>query len=210
MDKVKVHKFPAKLQGLILLFSFLLPHSIANTDMLKRLNKQYKQILIDSHIGILFQLSQRAVTTDLLKQRIDTPLSLAQIIEIDKNWSNDKNRQTQITQNQLAKYLSVLINSQHYSFAELMLVDANGALVAAYPLTSDFWQGDEDKFTKAIETNNFSVTPAQWDESTQRYSFFMTVPITQNTQTIGALIAGLKVTPEYMQSLEKASEQQRL
>ncbi|WP_440906030.1 PDC sensor domain-containing protein [Catenovulum sp. SX2] len=207
MDKAKVHKFPAKLQGFILLCSFLLPHSIANTDMLNRLNKQYKQILIDSHIGVLFQLSQQTQTLELLKQRNNQPLSLAQIIEIDKNWPKDKNRQLQITQNPLAKHLSSLIDSHHYSFAEIMLVDANGALVAAYPLTSDFWQGDEDKFTVSIETKNYSVTPAQWDESTQRYSFFMTVPITADTQTIGALIAGLKVTPEYMQSLEKASKQ---
>lgn len=206
MDRAKVHKFPAKLQGFILLCSFLLPQSIANTDMLNRLNKQYKQILIDSHIGVLFQLSQQTKTTEMLKQRNENPLSLAQIIAIDKNWPQDKKRQLQITQNQLAKHLANLIDSQHYSFAELMLVDANGALVAAYPLTSDFWQGDEDKFTKAIETNNFSVTSAQWDESTQRYSFFITVPIADNTKTIGALIAGLKVTPEYMQSLEKALE----
>lgn len=202
-----MHKFVGRLQGLILL-STLLFNSVASADMLSRLNKQYRQILIDSHIGILSQLSQQQATLDLLQQRHANPLSLTQILEIDNNWPQDKSWHLQVTQHAVAKRFASLINSQHYSFAELMLVDANGALIAAYPLTSDFWQGDEDKFKVAIEKSNFSVTKAEWDESTQRYSFFLTIPMQQNNQTIGALIAGLKVTPEYMQSLEKALKNQ--
>ncbi|EWH10632.1 hypothetical protein DS2_07363 [Catenovulum agarivorans DS-2] len=180
--------------------------SIAKDNLLARLNQQYQQTLIDNHMGVMRQLAQHKLTLDLLQQRNQNPLPLTKILEIDKNWSNNQFWHNQVTNNPITEKFAKLVQAKLYGFSELMLVDTAGALVAAYPLTSDFWQGDEEKFIVAMNKQMFSVTSANWDHSTQRYSFFVTVPIQQDNLSLGALIAGLAVTPQYMQSLSKASQ----
>jgi hypothetical protein len=78
---------------------------------------------------------------------------------------------------------------------EAFVMDARGLNVAASAITSDYWQGDEDKFLKtfALGSGSVHVGEIEFDESTQMYlsqvSFVILDPITH--YPIGAMTLGL-------------------
>ncbi|WP_143870415.1 PDC sensor domain-containing protein [Catenovulum sediminis] len=192
----KSHLLTAILTSIITCFTV---YSLA--DPVKRLSRNYTQAIVDAHIRLLYRLGHSEAVITALNDRFYNPFTLDEILAKDKQWHNSVELQTQITQNPIAQEMAQLVASTQYSIAEIMLVDLNGALVAAYPTTTDFWQGDEDKFQRAITNSKFYISPAKWDESTQDYSFFVAMAIYRGAEKLGALIAGLNVTEEYMLSM---------
>ena len=81
-------------------------------------------------------------------------------------------------------------------YSEAFLTDAQGANVAAYPATSDYWQGDEEKFTASFNGGQGKVFigPIEMDESTQTNAVQISVPMEYNDETIGVLVIGVKVS----------------
>jgi hypothetical protein len=77
---------------------------------------------------------------------------------------------------------------------EAILMDAQGALVCATDETSDYFQGDEDKWQKPMQAGleAFVDEPA-YDESTQSYGLQLSVPVVHGGRRIGALTLTLKV-----------------
>lgn len=78
---------------------------------------------------------------------------------------------------------------------ELIIMDNVGLNVAISDITSDYWQGDEDKFQKSfgIGPAAFHISDVELDESTQTYqaqlSFTLTDPATG--AAIGAVTVGV-------------------
>lgn len=79
-----------------------------------------------------------------------------------------------------------------------MLTDSFGGLIAAFPETTDFWQGDEEKFKQPVIKAGAYISNAEWDESTRAFSFFVSVPISKDDEFLGVLIAGIDVTKAYL------------
>ena len=81
------------------------------------------------------------------------------------------------------------------AITEIFVTDARGLNVAASDLTSDYWQGDEEKHseTYAQGTGGFYISEVELDDSTQRYqaqvSFTLVDPATG--QAIGAVTVGV-------------------
>ena len=82
-----------------------------------------------------------------------------------------------------------------------MLTDSFGALLASYPITSDYWQGDESKFIMAVKNKGIYISGPNWDESSKTYSFFVSLPVIQQGKLLGVLVAGLDVSSEYMMDM---------
>jgi hypothetical protein len=78
---------------------------------------------------------------------------------------------------------------------EVFLTDNQGANVAAYPPTSDYWQGDEEKWTASYNGGNgvVFIGPLELDESTNKTQVQVSAPIVSNEKTIGVLILGVSV-----------------
>jgi hypothetical protein len=79
-------------------------------------------------------------------------------------------------------------------FNELILVDRRGANVAAYPLTSDYWQGDEEKFLATYDSGRIYYGPVEYDASSDVYAMQISVPVKSGSEVIGVLIAGLRLS----------------
>ena len=79
-------------------------------------------------------------------------------------------------------------------YAEAFLCDNKGALVGVYPKTTDYWQGDEDKFIQSYNDGKGSIffSPLKFDESTNTYSIQISVPVYNWNDTIGVLVVALK------------------
>jgi hypothetical protein len=125
-------------------------------------------------------------------------LTLAQIKERDQIWidANGGNNSLirEITRNDVAKYLQRRVEN-NAAIDEVFITDNQGANVAAYPPTSDYWQGDEGKFTSSFNdgAGTVFIGPLEQDASTNKSLVQISAPIISNNITIGVLIMGVSV-----------------
>ena len=77
---------------------------------------------------------------------------------------------------------------------EAILMDAQGANVCVSRETSDYWQGDEDKWQKPfVEGRAAFVDEPAFDASTATYAVQLSVPVLDGTKRVGALTLTLKI-----------------
>lgn len=89
-------------------------------------------------------------------------------------------------------------------YAEIFVMDKNGALVGLTDKTSDYWQGDEDKHIKTCGIGGTVnggkgatfIDKIKFDESTQIFSQQISVPVIDSGsgQAIGAITAGVNIS----------------
>lgn len=129
-------------------------------------------------------------------------LALAEIKRRDDEWKNAGDLVTplirNITTNPVARYFRRRVDNNS-AIDEVFLTDNQGANVAAFPPTSDYWQGDEEKWTASYNNGNgvVFIGPLEFDESTQKNQVQISAPIISQDQTIGVLVLGVSV--DYLQ-----------
>ncbi len=122
--------------------------------------------------------------------------SLAEIQEADKAWMatpgiNDVMRK--LIDSPVAAQLRAARTGLP-ALAEAFVMDKQGANVAMTDKTSDYWQGDEAKFTACIkDAGSIWIGKVEFDESTQSYSVQISVPVVDGGAVIGAVCFGLDV-----------------
>jgi hypothetical protein len=119
----------------------------------------------------------------------------AEIQKRDTRWraGGEAALRKELTTNPCAERLRALSKSDSFVL-EAILMDAQGALVCATDETTDYWQGDEEKWKKPMVAGleAFVDEPA-WDDSTQSYGLQLSVPVLKGGRRIGALTLTLKV-----------------
>lgn len=137
------------------------------------------------------------VLVDAVKQQNAQGLSLDAIKKRDVEWM----KATGVTpfmksllDNKAGSELKKLESSKPY-FTELFLMDGLGANVAMSNKTSDYWQGDEDKFTESFKGGEgaLHIGKVKFDKSSQAYLVQISVPVIDGTKAIGALTIGVNV-----------------
>lgn len=126
-------------------------------------------------------------------------LSPDQILTIDGQWRAEVGKDSTlikgVTDNPTSAMLRDLVAASGGKITEVILMDAKGLNVAVSDVTSDYWQGDEDKYTQtfAIGPAAVHVSEVELDESSQTYqaqvSFTIIDPATG--APIGAATVGL-------------------
>ncbi len=184
--------------GRINLGSFFLLLSIALFSLASQADESSMQENVPDAIKYLLPgiklWGSNPILVDAVKAHNNRTLGLNRIKKIDREWIaalqlTDIMRD--LMANPAAKELLRLESSQSY-YRELFLMDRRGAIVAMTNRTSDYWQGDEAKFTEsfldgagAVHVNN-----AKFDESTNALLIQISVPIMDNGRAIGALTVG--------------------
>ncbi|KIN61115.1 hypothetical protein Z945_2100 [Sulfitobacter noctilucae] len=101
----------------------------------------------------------------------------------------------------LSDFLRSRQSESNGRITEVFVMDRYGLNVAASDMTSDYWQGDEAKFTETFARGSGAVYigDIELDESSQTYqgqvSFAVTDPETGSV--IGAITVGLNAEPFY-------------
>jgi hypothetical protein len=123
--------------------------------------------------------------------------TLEQIKQRDTTWRNtsgvDEFMQG-LMDNPAAAQLRKLEKTEPYYF-ELFLMDNQGANVAMTNKTSDYWQGDEAKFTESYQAGKGAVhlSEVEFDQSAQAYLVQVSVPVMSGGSAIGALTIGVNI-----------------
>lgn len=92
-------------------------------------------------------------------------------------------------------FLRAQVVASNGMVTEIFIMDAVGLNVASSGTTSDYWQGDEEKFTMTFPLGAGAVhmTEVEFDESTQTYSAQISIPLIDSTSRtpIGAMTVGI-------------------
>jgi len=133
-----------------------------------------------------------AVNAENSKQK-----TLNQIKEMDEKWkahAGIADYMKSIMNSECGMHLRTIQNSAPY-YAEIFVMDNQGANVAMTDKTSDYWQGDEAKFKKSFANGQGSVfvDEVEFDDSAQAYLVQVSVPVKDGDRVIGAVTFGLDV-----------------
>jgi hypothetical protein len=123
--------------------------------------------------------------------------TLARIKEKDREWRSTPGiagYMKEIMESGCGRHLRELQKSAPY-FAEIFVMDNQGANVAMTDKTSDYWQGDEAKFKNAFNNGRGAVfvDEVEFDESAQAYLSQVSVPVKDGDNVIGAITFGIDV-----------------
>jgi hypothetical protein len=116
----------------------------------------------------------------------------------DRDWSHNKasTLRKDLSSSPCANRLRELIAVDPL-VVEAILMDERGSNVCVSRETSDYWQGDEDKWRKPfVEGRPAFVDEPAFDQSTATYAVQLSVPVSESAKPIGALTLTLKVRKE--------------
>ena len=128
------------------------------------------------------------------QQQSSAPLGRERIRQIDAAWQRGEDPEglaTSLGSNDCAQALRTLLGSNH-GFGEAFVTDSRGALVCMSRRTSDYWQGDEAKWTRswAGGTGAVFVSKVSRDDSTGLDLMHISVPIRASGGLVGVLTVG--------------------
>jgi len=157
--------------------------------------EEVPQSVIDMAEGTLAQMGMDPVIVAAVKAENAKGRTLDQIKVIDAEW-----RQTAginafmsaMMDSKCGQHLRQLQESVGY-YAEIFVMDNQGANVAMTDKTSDYWQGDEAKFTESYSGGKGAVHigEVEFDDSTQAYLVQVSVPVKDGEKVIGAITIGV-------------------
>jgi hypothetical protein len=153
-------------------------------------------IVIKHRSKEVWKLARSENLVDAVKLQNSQALSAGEIEKRDVFWqgeASDAERQAMLSE-AAVKLLSGFLAKRGVVFSELILTDKRGANVAAFPLSSDYWQGDEEKFVQAFTSAEIYYGPIEHDDSTDLYATQVAVPVLDGRETIGVLIAGIRMS----------------
>lgn len=153
-------------------------------------------IVIKHRSKEVWELARSQDLIDAVRLQNSRDMSAGEIEKRDAFWqgeASDADRQALLSE-AAVKILSEFLAKRGVVFSELILTDEHGANVAASPLSSDYWQGDEEKFFQTFSSAEIYYGPIEHDASTDLYATQIAVPIRDNGETIGVLIAGIRMS----------------
>ena len=124
----------------------------------------------------------------------------ARIDELDQAWRAEVGSASSPTidpvlTNAASDYLRSQVAAFGGRVTEIFVMDAQGLNVAASDITSDYWQGDEEKYSETYPKgpNAMHLSDVELDDSTQRYQGQISVTITDPStgEPIGAMTIGV-------------------
>jgi hypothetical protein len=155
------------------------------------------QKVIDLANTKLAKLGEDPVIVAAVKVENAKGKTLAQIKEMDKKWSatpGEADFMKALMESECGKHLRKMQESAPF-YAEIFVMDNQGANVAMSTKTSDYWQGDEAKFKKSYNggTGSVFVDEAKFDNSSQAYLVQVSVPVKDGDKAIGVITFGIDV-----------------
>ena len=155
------------------------------------------QAVIDLANGTLAGLGKDPAIIKAVKAENAKGKSLDQIKQMDAKWRDTAgiaDYMQAMMDSACGQYLAKIQNGAEY-YAEIFVMDNQGANVAMTDKTSDYWQGDEGKFKNSFKggAGAVFVDEVEFDDSTQSYLAQVSVPVMDGGKAIGAITFGIDV-----------------
>lgn len=146
---------------------------------------------------VLAQHGTDPVIVEAVKAENKKGKTLDEIKRMDEKWiatPGVADYMKAIMDSECGKYLKNIQKSAPF-YAEIFVMDNQGANVAMTDKTSDYWQGDEAKFKNAFNKGkgDIFVDDVEFDDSSQSYLVQVSVPVKDGDKVIGAITFGIDV-----------------
>jgi hypothetical protein len=134
-------------------------------------SKDVPQNLVEFAEKSLVSIGQDPVIVTAVAAQNAKGQSLERVKELDRRWQATPGIDAFMFELMRSRATFVLLNLQvaHPFITESLVMDARGALVGLTRKTSDYWQGDEAKFTQSFGTGAVHYSEVELDESTGDY-----------------------------------------
>ena len=155
------------------------------------------QKIIDLANTTLVKLGVVSVIVKAVKTENAKGKTLQEIKEMDKKWRATPGvadfMQT-LMESECGQHLRRLQQTTPY-YAEIFVMDNQGAIVCMTNKTSDYWQGDEAKFLETYKGSSGTVHigEVEFDDSAQANLVQVSVPVQDGDRVIGAITIGIDV-----------------
>ena len=146
-------------------------------------------------IPVVKKWGEDPILVAAVKEQNAKAITLEQIQKRDKEWMATTGMDDQMKammKNAAAQELEKLEATKPYFF-ESILMDNQGANVAMTNKTSDYWQGDEPKFTNAFKVGGVDIGKSKFDDSAKAYLIQVSIPVVEGGKVIGALCVGINL-----------------
>lgn len=155
------------------------------------------QKVVDLAHGKLAALGTDAVIVEAVKSENAKGKTLDQIKAMDQKWRAHPgiaDYMQALMDSECGRHLRKIQESAPY-YAEIFVMDNQGANVSMTDKTSDYWQGDEAKFKKSFKNGQGAifVDEVEFDDSTQAYLVQVSVPVKDGGAAIGAITFGIDI-----------------
>lgn len=178
----------------VMVFSAYGPPAAAETVDPDRISPRMHSI-IETHTLRIKSWAASPLLIEAVREQNEKRMPLEEIQRIDSDWIAGRadDLATALVHNGVGRYLRGRIDKNKQLYTEAFLCDNQGAVVGEFPKTSDYWQGDEDKFIMCYNNGKGRdyAGPLEFDESTGIYSVQVSVPVLDEGKTIGVLVVGL-------------------
>jgi hypothetical protein len=155
------------------------------------------QKVVDLANGALAAYGTDPVIVKAVKEQNAKGMSLDEIKTMDEKWKGDAglaDYMKALMESECGKHIKGIQDGAEY-YAEIFVMDNQGANVAMTDKTSDYWQGDEAKFQKSFAEGKGAVfvDEVEFDDSAQAYLVQVSIPVKDGDQAIGAITFGIDV-----------------
>ncbi len=145
----------------------------------------------------LAKVGQDARLVTFVKAQNSKNVGLDRIKRIDQEWMAEKGVNAfmrSLLDGACSERLKAIIG-QHSYVLEAFVMDNQGALVGLTNKTSDYWQGDEAKFTESYKGGAGAIHygKAEFDKSVNATLVQISVPVTEGSGAIGAITFGVSI-----------------
>ena len=148
---------------------------------------------LNLHAEQVRALANDKMLLDAIRKQNAKKVPLAEIRRLDKSWTDGKEEQLVhiVTTGACADHLRQIAAASGYG--EMMVMDDQGALVCSNARTSDYWQGDEEKWSRAFNGGKGAtfVDRPRLDESTKTNLAHISVPVMDGGRAIGVITVGI-------------------
>ena len=159
---------------------------------------QIQDVIKDKISGVVKMGTHSLIVKAVMEQNAKS-LSLDTIKKTDDEWKATKDLtpfKISLQKTPVGNFLKRKMELNKSIYSEAFLTDNQGANVTAFPATSDYWQGDESKWTESFNNGDGKVYigDVELDESSGSYATQVSVPVNKNGKTIGVLVIGIKLS----------------
>jgi len=194
----------------ILVISGLLAFSIISLGQ-ENLSQAQVQEVIKDKIGAVVKLGSHSLIVKAVMDQNAKNMSMESIKKADEEWKASKGLtpfKISLQKSPVGNFIKRKMRLNKSIYSEAFLTDNQGANVTAFPATSDYWQGDESKWTESFNNGDGKVYigEVELDESSGSYATQVSVPVKDQGNTIGVLVIGIKLSYIEARKLKAAPE----
>ncbi len=172
----------------------------------------FPAVAVESHVELMTRFAQETARAWIVDPEIiaaikaqnarNANINQSQIDKLDKQWraqtkSSARPLIDQVLSTALSRKLLDVKNRARGMITELFVMDNKGLNVGQSDATSDYWQGDEDKWQKTYLAGPGAmfIDEIEMDESTQTFQSQLSLSIADPAtgQVIGAVTVGVDV-----------------